>query len=73
MFSRAIRRHHVERIKKKRNKYWSWDDKDPRRLGMLVHTPAMCSCWMCGNERKYFKNRTVDEISFDEVNSIVDI
>lgn len=50
-------------------KYWSWDDKDPRRLGMLLHTPRMCSCWMCGNERKYFKNRTLEEISFDEISS----
>ena len=27
-------------------------------------TPTPCSCWMCGNPRKWFGNATVQECSF---------
>lgn len=35
-----------------------------RRLkfaGMLAETPALCSCWMCGNPRRYFCEPTLQE------------
>lgn len=48
---RAIRRHHRERIKKARAGHWGYFDKTPRQLGLLVNTAALCSCWMCRNER----------------------
>ena len=34
---------------------------DKRRLGMLVSTSALCSCWMCCNERRVTGERTVQE------------
>ena len=64
---KAIRRHHIERLKENRKNYWFWGGrKDPRRLGLLVHTPAPCSCYMCGNPRKWWKQKSIDQISFEE-------
>ncbi|MFZ6642382.1 hypothetical protein ACO0LL_21845 [Undibacterium sp. TC4M20W] len=61
--SRALRRHHAARLKKKRQYYfYSWKEKlSALRLGMVLHTPTTCSCYMCGNPRKYFKERTMQE------------
>jgi len=68
MSGRAERRHHIERLKKKRRYYWYGYnlngkpmDKDKRRLGMVVDTPTPCSCHMCGNPRKYWKEKTLQE------------
>lgn len=73
---RAIRRGHVARLKKARMNYW-WNvstfwiehhaDSDyksilTRKLGLVVKTPTPCSCWMCGNARKYFKELTRAEL-----------
>jgi hypothetical protein len=52
--SRALRRHHAARLKRARRFYSGLDNlADPRRYGMVLHTPALCSCWMCGNSRRY--------------------
>jgi hypothetical protein len=32
----------------------------------LIHTRVPCSCTMCGNPRKYFKEKTRQEILSDE-------
>lgn len=54
--NRALRRHHRERLKKTRAKYWAYprgdDPMPPRILGKVVSTPHPCSCWMCCNERR---------------------
>ena len=42
------------RIKAKRSKY-SGHGK------IVLQTPAVCSCWMCGNPRKWFKQPTIQE------------
>lgn len=56
MSSRAIRRHHANRLKHKRQRYWEAGYgyfsgfkpvTDPRVLGKLVHTTRQCACWMC--------------------------
>lgn len=64
--NRALRRHHTQRVKRKRKDYWS-GDLDERRLGMVAHTPKPCSCSMCGNPRKYFEEKTVQEEKFAQV------
>lgn len=49
---RATRIHELNRLKKKRSRYWggiNLDDK--RRLGMVTRTPKPCSCLMCRNRR----------------------
>tara|TARA_R100001530_G_scaffold65167_1_gene46670 strand:- start:772 stop:1047 length:276 start_codon:yes stop_codon:yes gene_type:complete len=53
---RALRRHHVDRLKKVRSRYnhatLRMNDEDmARRVGMLVNTATLCSCEMCGNPR----------------------
>jgi len=78
--SRAERRHHVQRLKRNRRNYWSYprghnyaSDGSPlapeaitdKHLGMVVHTPQLCSCPGCGNSRRHvwFKGdrKTVQE------------
>lgn len=60
--SRAIRRHHAARLKKARRFHFGRDFRhDPHGLGLLLHTPTPCSCWMCGNPRRYV-GRARDEL-----------
>ena len=63
---RAIRRHHYQRLKKNRSVYWGrryeWSDPlDDEELGFLANTPTPCSCYMCGNPRRYWKQVTLKE------------
>lgn len=60
-FRRALRRHHIARLKRTRAGYWGvardiWNGSDrtltPVQLGILVNTTTPCSCWMCGNPRR---------------------
>lgn len=55
-FCRAVRRHHIKRLKKARANYWGygWRDQqmDARQLGRLVQSPQACSCAGCGNARR---------------------
>jgi hypothetical protein len=46
-----------------------WTDSlSPADLGKRAVTPAMCSCWKCGNPRRHFKEATAEEkISIVEV------
>lgn len=55
---RALRRHHRQRVKNNRKKYWTVfpHEESPKRLGIITTTPCICSCWMCGNPHKYYKN-----------------
>ena len=50
----AQRRHDTERIKAKRSAYNGHGKT-------VLQTPAVCSCWMCGNPRKWFKQPTIQE------------
>ncbi len=51
---KAQRIHDAERLAKKRSKY--------NGHGVVaLQTPAVCSCWMCGNPRKWFKQPTIQE------------
>ena len=60
--NRALRRHHVARLKKKRRFRWGRDlAQEPKALARLVNTPTPCSCHMCGNDRKYLGERTIQE------------
>ncbi len=51
---KAQRRHHIERLKKKRQSYWGRDlTKEPKYLSMVVSTPKVGStCLCCMNQRK---------------------
>lgn len=59
---RAWRRAQTQRIKKNRQQYWGRDlSGDPVAHGIAIDTPKTCSCFMCGNERRYFNQVTVQE------------
>lgn len=64
--TRAWRRHDIARLKSVRANHLSmrwraFSLDDPKAydvcLGRLVTTAAPCSCWMCGNPRRSFKDR----------------
>ena len=58
---RAIRRQHRSRIILKRYErvqIGHWYVKSP---GYLAKNNTVCSCWMCGNPRKYFGELTRQE------------
>jgi hypothetical protein len=68
---RAIRRHHRNRIILKRYekvKMGQWHVKNP---GHLARNNTVCSCWMCGNPRKYFEELTVQERKSNQVWPVV--
>ena len=50
----AENRHHAARVKANR-KLYHFKGKTAYK------TPAPCSCWMCGNPRKWFKTPTIQE------------
>lgn len=64
MAKSAIRRHHIERLKRKRAKYrghwrgsWFWrlyGDMPDDEVAFLVDTPTPCSCDACGNPRRHW-------------------
>ena len=61
---RAERRHHIERLKQRRRYYWGFRrdlSKAPKELAKAVDTPTPCSCWMCGNARKWLGEETIQE------------
>ena len=71
---RAQRRHQKNRIRAKRKGYLVVDclqepDANQRHLGMLIKTPKPCSCWMCGNPRKHFGEKSLQERKADEKDS----
>lgn len=65
---RGIRKHEEYRLRAKRSNHhlakWAKENGNKRALGIHYGTPALCSCPMCGNPRKWFKDRTVAEKRF---------
>ncbi len=68
--SRALRRHHRLRLKAKwkstHARYFAdmtipTVSSNEKRAGIYLKTRALCSCWMCGNPRKYNGDRTIQE------------
>ncbi|GAK58658.1 hypothetical protein U27_05632 [Candidatus Vecturithrix granuli] len=66
-FKRAIRRHHRERLKKKRRWHFGRILTEDEQ-GKVVDTPTPCSCSLCGNPRRHFHELTVQErrIAFEQ-------
>ena len=62
MRSRAQRRHDAIRVKQRVRQYYGGYASDkPRHLGRIARTRQLCSCWMCGNPRRYFEERSLQE------------
>jgi hypothetical protein len=69
MRDRAMRRYQAW-LKKARTQRLRLPLRDlpptPFWIGFHSRTPTNCSCWMCGNPRKYFRERTRQELLADE-------
>ena len=70
-YQRALRRFHAQRIINKRKKtlisQTLIEEGIPeKRLKKYLKNPVTCSCWMCGNPRKYFSDKTYQELKADE-------
>jgi len=50
MSSRALRRHHRQRIWQKRRHYYSWGANSDRKR-MLINTPKLCNCVQCSRKK----------------------
>lgn len=62
MKNRALRRHHDERTKRRVAVYYGgYAAHDLKHRGRLAATRTPCSCWMCGNPRRYAGELTVQE------------
>jgi hypothetical protein len=61
MRSRAFRRHQLDKKKKLARKIYPHDTK----ATWANHLHA-CSCYMCGNPRKHWKTKTLQEIKADQ-------
>lgn len=60
--SRALRRHHRERLKRNRRYYHTRPSSfcyqnSPEQIAFYVDTPCPCSCDMCGNPRRSLWNQ----------------
>lgn len=65
--TRAYRRHHRERMKRKAKRLVAhvWRDGDEKLTRLMMNNAdnlKVCSCEMCGNPRKWFKQRTRQEV-----------
>ena len=52
-------------VRKNFQNHWR-DGLDIARIGIRAHSPAICSCHACGNPRKHWKQRTIQELRFFE-------
>lgn len=60
MRTKAYRRHHTERLKRVRSRYYDGSVSE-KQLQLLIHTRKPCSCYMCGNPRRHFSEVTRQE------------
>ena len=64
---RSLRRHHISRLKQRWRAHQtgaaaSHEPSDlARRIGLRVNTATPCSCALCGNPRRYFSERSIQE------------
>ena len=56
VYPRAIRRSHRQRMKLKAAKLYPGQCS-----GRFADNLTACSCYMCGNRRKWFKEKTIKE------------
>ena len=64
---RALRRHHRARMiayaREVTGRFWGFTPDELRRKAVRIRDHlAACSCWMCGNPRRYWGERTWQEI-----------
>jgi hypothetical protein len=76
MAKSALRRHHWQRVKHNRKRYWMWGFTyrysgylervhDPERLNKLARTPCPCSCPGCANNRHTLGHKSMHDVRWD--------
>lgn len=60
---RRLRRHHLRRMQKKSERIYG--------TRKFANHLKPCSCWMCGNPRKYEREKTRQEWLHEEIDSLV--
>lgn len=45
---------------------WFTDDEFQKHIRKLAENRKKCSCWMCGNARRMFKEKTMQEKKFEQ-------
>ncbi len=71
MRNRAWRRKQESKKKKKVLKWWDYEWSS-RMIGKKSHSPALCSCWMCGNPRKYYNDGTIQEKKNERMHELLE-
>lgn len=65
MRTKSFRRHHKQRMKdkffRKQRLHPYWGLTDAKTAGQYSNCKANCSCWMCGNPRKWLNELTREE------------
>lgn len=47
--------------------YWANVEKAKKKyIQRASNHGKLCSCWMCGNPRKYWKQKTIQELRFEQ-------
>lgn len=73
MRNRAFRRFQELKKKKWVQKIFSrYRHLDEAVVGIIAHSPHNCSCHMCGNPRKWFNEKTMQEKRMDDYYRAVD-
>jgi len=65
MRTRAYRRAKLRTMKDKARRVRPWDEK-----AKCANHLAVCSCWMCGNPRKHWRAKTIQEMKQDEKDTL---
>lgn len=62
--TKAMRRHHIRRIKNQKRQILMHlgYNLDEKMVGKHANSGTICSCLMCGNPRKYFGEKTKQEL-----------
>lgn len=74
--TRAQTRANLKNKKLKCRNYWCWFDPNgdkedhKKKVAKAARTPSACSCWMCGNPRKYWGAVSFNEEKFLSRNDI---
>ena len=67
MRDRAFRRFQEFKKKKWVQKVFAkWRPLDETSIGIHAHTPHLCSCYACGNPRKWWDQKTIQEKKMDD-------
>lgn len=72
--TRAERKHHHQRMLERAREIaglqglgnWFSKEEFEKHIRKLAENRKKCSCWMCGNARKMFNQKTLQETKFEQ-------